>query len=337
MRICTTPKLKQGVGGPASFQRKLAAGLARRGIEVTYDLDDLPFDSLLVINSTRTIPKLWWLKKQGVHIVQRLGAINFMHRYFSVGIQRYILAEIRNLMMSFTRSFIAAHIVYQSKFVRDWWERTYGIPKKPANIIYNGVDLTKFTPEGARYQSKADICIISVEGTQGADPFNTAIKLGLSLERMGLKVELLMFGTPLNNFQHQIGQYSFINFMGSFPNSSLPYFYRGATLYVFTDIFTGACPNSVIEALACGTPVLGYSAGILPEIIGNTLAGRCVKSNGDPFRGESPGNFQELAEAAIEIAENNNSFRAAARRLAEDRYGLDKMADEYIRVLFTGK
>lgn len=331
-RICIVPGKLQGIGGPASFQRKLATGLAQRGTGVTYDLDDLPFDSVLVINGTQELGRLWRLKRRGVRIVQRLGGINWLHRYLRVGLHGYMLAEARNVIMSLIRARIADHIVYQSYFVKDWWNRRCGDAGKPCSIIYNGVDLAQFNSEGPRYQSEADICIISVEGTQGADPFDIAIQLGLGLERRGKKVELLILGKPWNNAQSRFAQYPFVRFMGQVPNSQLPYYYRSAMFYLSTDILTAACPNSVLEALACGTPVLGYKAGVLPELLEES-AGRCVDVQGDPWKGEAPGNVEGLVSAAFELSENANEFRRAARRLAEQRYCLAKMVDSYVRVL----
>ena len=56
-RICVFPKfLVQG--GPASFQAKFKKGMAERGIEVTYDLDDHPYDVVLVSGGLRSPGKL---------------------------------------------------------------------------------------------------------------------------------------------------------------------------------------------------------------------------------------------------------------------------------------
>jgi glycosyltransferase involved in cell wall biosynthesis len=331
-RICIVAGKLQGIGGPASFQRKLTMGLEQRGIEVTYDLDDEPCDAVLIINGTRHITRLWRCKRKGIRIVLRLGAINWLHRYLKVGLRGYLMAEIRNLNMRLIRSFITDHTVYQSRFVKELWERRYGVLGKPSAIIYNGVDLVQFNPEGPRYQSHADVCIISVEGSQGADPFDIAIQLGLGLEERGKKVELLIFGKPLNNARSRFAQYPLAKFMGVVPNSELPYFYRGATFYVSTDILTAACPNSVIEALACGTPVLGYRASVLPEML-DGLAGRCVETQGDPWKGEPPGNDEGMVNAALELIDRENDFRYNARKLAEERYGLEKMVDMYVEVL----
>ena len=50
------------------------------------------------------------------------------------------------------------------------------------------------------------------------------------------------------------------------------------------------------------------------------------------LRGEAPGNIVGLVDAALEVHENNAPFREGARRLAEERYGLDRMVDQYMEV-----
>ncbi len=331
-RICIVPGNIRGIGGPASFQRNLSTGLAQRGIAVTYDLNDEPYDAVLVINSTRQLPKLWRCKKRGIRIVQRLGSINRLQRYLPVGLQGRFLAEIRNLMMSWVRSSITDHIVYQSHFVKDRWEAGYGIAKVPSTVIYNGVDLGRFHPEGSRYQSGKELCIISVEGTQGADPFDIAIHLGLGLEKKGVRTELLIFGEQWKDGQVQADRYPFVSLRGVALHSELPHFYRGSALYISTDILTAGCPNSVLEALACGTPVLAYKVGVLPELL-NETSGRCVDYQGDPWKGEPPRNREGLMDAALELLAEQERFRRGARRLAEERYELEQMVNDYIGAL----
>jgi glycosyltransferase involved in cell wall biosynthesis len=126
--------------------------------------------------------------------------------------------------------------------------------------------------------------------------------------------------------------YPFVKFMGVTPNQDLPFYYRGASFYILTDIIA-ACPNSVIESLACGVPVIGYDTSVLPEML-TSQAGRCVPATGDPWRGEPPGNIDGLVHSALEIYAHNDDFRMGARNLAEERYGLERMVDQYISVLF---
>lgn len=331
LRVCI-PTSPAHVGGPTSFYRKLVSELAKRGVEVTNNLDDWPYQVILLINGTRRINKVLYYKKRGARVVQRLGGLNWLHRRLPVTWREYLLAEVRNINMWIIRKFLADHIVYQSRFVKDWWNSRYGVAKAPSKIIYNGVDLALFSPDGPAYDCEDDVCIISVEGAQGVDKFDTAVKLAYGLRRLGMRVRLLMFGHPWKNAQERYSRHSFVVFKGVVPNADLPYFYRGADVYVATDIIA-ACPNSVIEALACGTPVIGYKAGALPELVDES-AGRCVEYLGNPWNLEPPNNEEALVRATLEILEAKSRFRRSARELAERRFGQEHMGIAYYHVLF---
>jgi glycosyltransferase involved in cell wall biosynthesis len=72
---------------------------------------------------------------------------------------------------------------------------------------------------------------------------------------------------------------------------------------------------SVIEAMACGTPVIAYRRGSMPELIEDGVTGFLVDSVED-------------AVAAIERV--GEIDRAACRRAVEARFSVDRMADEYL-------
>jgi glycosyltransferase involved in cell wall biosynthesis len=72
---------------------------------------------------------------------------------------------------------------------------------------------------------------------------------------------------------------------------------------------------SVVEALACGTPVIAMRRGSMPELIDDGETGFLVGSLDD-------------AIAAVARVESVN--RAACRRAAETRFSVDRMADEYL-------
>ena len=62
-------------------------------------------------------------RRRGVRIVQRLDGINWIHRRRRTGPRHFLRAEYGNLILSFIRSRVATHILYQSEFTRRWWNR----------------------------------------------------------------------------------------------------------------------------------------------------------------------------------------------------------------------
>jgi glycosyltransferase involved in cell wall biosynthesis len=91
------------------------------------------------------------------------------------------------------------------------------------------------------------------------------------------------------------------------------------------------CPNSVIEALACGLPVIGFDTGSLSELVQGE-AGRLAVYGADEWKMEPP-DIPALAAAATQVLQDQQNFRKAAREQAEAKFALDKMVDEYLNVL----
>jgi glycosyltransferase involved in cell wall biosynthesis len=93
------------------------------------------------------------------------------------------------------------------------------------------------------------------------------------------------------------------------------------------------CPNSVIEALACGLPVASFDTGSLSELV-QAGAGRLVPYGADPWRLQLA-DIPALAEAATEVLQDQDRFRKSAREKAESAFDVEKMVDEYLKVLLA--
>jgi len=101
--------------------------------------------------------------------------------------------------------------------------------------------------------------------------------------------------------------------------------------FLFSADVNAACPNAVIEALACGLPVIGYDTGALPELLING-AGRIAAYGGDPWKLEKP-DLYALLDAAQEVLKNQEAFNLAARKRAERAFDINTIASSYLQVL----
>jgi glycosyltransferase involved in cell wall biosynthesis len=92
-----------------------------------------------------------------------------------------------------------------------------------------------------------------------------------------------------------------------------------------------ACPNSVIEALACGLPVVSFNTGALGELVTGD-AGRLAEYGADSWNVDPP-DLDGLADAARQVLADQPRFRAGARARALDGLGVEAMADGYLAVM----
>ena len=335
--ICLTPRVS-GVGGMVSFRKKLTAGLESRGVRVTNDLEDETYDAVLVIGGTRQLAGLWRAKRHGVPIVQRLNGMNWMHRRLKIGLRHYMFAEYGNLVLNLIRSRLATHIVYQSIFARDWWERVQGPAPVPNRVIYNSVDLNIYHPDGPHQHPGDRYRLLLVEGSLGGG-YEMGLKYAIRLTQLlitnhQIPLELMVVGKVSSEIQAlSDDQAQFpINWVGQVPQESIPEIDRSAHLLYSADL-NAACPNSVIEALACGLPVIAFETGALPELV-TSEAGRIVPYGGDPWRLDPP-NIPGLAQAAADLLPAIKTYRPAARALAAEKFGLDEMVEGYLKVLYA--
>jgi glycosyltransferase involved in cell wall biosynthesis len=101
-------------------------------------------------------------------------------------------------------------------------------------------------------------------------------------------------------------------------------FYNNADVLLLTSDYEGT-PNVVLEAMACGLPVVATRVGGIAEIVQEGVTGLLAQ----------PGSTEELVEALLKIAGNENmrnQFGANARAYTEDHYSPERLADHLRRL-----
>ncbi|MCD8304965.1 MAG: glycosyltransferase [Prevotellaceae bacterium] len=96
--------------------------------------------------------------------------------------------------------------------------------------------------------------------------------------------------------------------------------YRAADLFITPALFDNL-PNTIVEAMACGTPCVGFRTGGIPEMIDH-LANGYVANYKDS---------QDLADG-VEFVLNTPGLGDAASHYAQYVYDQDRVARKYIEV-----
>jgi glycosyltransferase involved in cell wall biosynthesis len=333
-RICIVPRV-EGSGGVTSFRLKFEDGLRDRGVDVTYNLSQ-EADVILVLAGTRNLFSLWRARRRGMRIVQRLDGLNWVHRVRWAGLRYIIRAIYGNANLSFIRKRLVDHVIYQSQFVKHWWEDWYRPGRVPSSVILNGVDLNRYTPHGLHERPSGHYRLLVVEGSL-AGGLNYGLFNAASLAEAVSKkfrVELMIVGRVDGRTKNRLKyQNAFrVQFMDTVPREHIPWLMRSSHL-LFSAEVNPPCPNSVIEALACGLPVVSFDTGSLSELVQGD-AGRLVPYGANPWKLQQP-DIPALAESATEVLQDQDRFRKSARVKAEDTLDVQKMVDEYLKILLS--
>lgn len=105
--------------------------------------------------------------------------------------------------------------------------------------------------------------------------------------------------------------------------SQLARAYGVADLFVIPSLEDNL-PNTVMEALACGTPVAGFATGGIPEMVGHLQEGYIAPQH------DSAELARGIARMAQETAATPGKMRSAARHKVEQHYANPVVATRYL-------
>lgn len=106
-----------------------------------------------------------------------------------------------------------------------------------------------------------------------------------------------------------------VEFVGEIGEDQKPDFLGNATALLFPIDWPEPFGLVMIEAMACGTPVIGFSCGSVPEVLEEGISGFIVK---------------DLDEAVEAVGRIGTVGRAGVRSAFERRFSAERMAADYL-------
>ena len=201
-------------------------------------------------------------------------------------------------------------------------------------VIPNGVDLDTFSP-GDRTVARAavgladDESVLLAIGSAALDnPFKDFATVRAAAARAaglaGRELTLVVVGATAGEERHNGLRLRTVPFVQD--TTTMAQWYRAADLYVHAaraDTF----PTAVLEALACGTPVVATAVGGIPEQV------RAVPHDHATGALTPAGNAAGMA-AAIAALVGDRALRARlgarAARTARERFGAERQCSDYL-------
>lgn len=201
---------------------------------------------------------------------------------------------------------------------------------KRLKIIPMGVDLNIFKPKfkcADGVYSKKRPTILTVGRLDKKKGMNYLIDAMPEIIRKFPKAKLVIVGDgpEKNNITMLIKKLNLdknVDLIGAVQNKNLPSFYQKADLFVLPSLNEGL-GVVLLEAMACGTPVIGSNVGGITDIIING-------ENGFLTISENP---QNLAEKIITVLSNNDlqkKFSENGFRTIKEKFSWDVITDEFL-------
>jgi len=221
---------------------------------------------------------------------------------------------------------VATHVVYQGEFCKQAADEFLGPPAGSWEILHNAVDTTGFTP-AARAPDGGPLLLLAGDQSQ-------AYRLETALQTLALLPEarLLVTGSVVGGEQliDELGLADRVELAGRYTQRDAPALYRRAHVLLHPKV-RDPCPNVVLEALACGLPVVHSASGGVPELVGD---GGIGVSSETTWERDVPPAPAELADAVQTVLGSLDSFRERARARAVERFDLAPWVERH-RALFA--
>ncbi|MBI2102580.1 glycosyltransferase family 4 protein [Candidatus Woesearchaeota archaeon] len=157
-----------------------------------------------------------------------------------------------------------SHSIIQKKYKHQW------------NVVYNGVDINLFKPKKIEEDQKSRKLNLLFIGRIIKEKGLPYLLEGMSKLSDIATLDLIGDG-PL--IEHYRQKYPSVNFLGRARNSDLPEMIAERDVVILPSLTKSSesFPNVLLEAMACGKPVIGTRVWGIPEIIDDTVNGFLVK------------------------------------------------------------
>jgi len=212
----------------------------------------------------------------------------------------------------------ASHIITHSRSTADEVIRRFGVPRRKVSTTYPGLDplFEKEAMTPSRPDSGGPILYIGTNTPR--KNLRLLLRAFAILVRQGVKNDLALRVNFGNGGEEAFAKAAAemrvprhrIELMPSVGRGELVNTYRSAAVLAFPSLYEGfGLP--LLEAMACGLPVVALNRSAMPEVIGD--AGVLVGEN-------SPGAFAEGIVEAIRLSSENGKETAARAKARAARF-----------------
>jgi glycosyltransferase involved in cell wall biosynthesis len=245
------------------------------------------------------------------------------------GLDNFFLKPLLVPIFKYTDKFIAVSDEIMNRLLKE------GYSKKMIIKIPNGVDAERFSPplESRRKQLRnkfgfpeENVFLYSGRIVRGKG-LESLMRAMVDVVKINDKILLVLIGSgdldkSLKDMVCELGLEKHVKFKGLIEN--VDEYLDASDIFIFPS-FSEGMPNSLLEAMACGLPVIASKIGGVVDVVEDGKSGILFEA----------GDVSGLASAMVRLL-NDNELRfklgAEARKRIVENFSIDKIADEYINL-----
>lgn len=206
----------------------------------------------------------------------------------------------------------ADRVVVTTKAMLDSASKQYGIDMKKGRVIPNYVEIDRFRPKTTSHYGTTRIGFVGRLAMEKNLPalLQAVATLDVELLLVGhgpLRVELERMAAP---------ETAKITFVGSLPNLKLPSFLNSCDLFILPSLYEGH-PKVLLEAMACGLPVIGTRVPGIQELIHDGETGLLCETDAE--------SIQAAVQRTLADPDLRRRLGINARKYAEENFSLQRI------------
>lgn len=219
------------------------------------------------------------------------------------------------------------HVICPSRWLADCVRSSSAMAACDVSVIPNGLDLTRFRPGDRRLSRErlgipASARLIAFGAMNSTDDprkgFHHLMRALADVDRTIGEVRLLVYG---GQFEARSTGTLTVHSVGHVDDEAMMVDILNAADVFVAPSEQDNLPNTIVEALACGCPVVAFDIGGMPDLVVPGLTGMLAT----PFDARHLATCIDKVLRASEV-----EFRVAARHHAETHYSLDRVTAQHL-------
>lgn len=220
----------------------------------------------------------------------------------------------------------ADYVFWQSNFCKLSANKFLGKRIGQGEVLYNAVDTNFFKPTNKKNKNFNFLITGNIDKNLNYRVIAAIYALNEVVKR-GYKFNLLIAGKIdkitlilIKKVINDLGLKNFVKYIGKYNQNNAPKIYQTSHVYVMLK-YKDPCPNTVIEAMSCGMPILFSMSGGIPELV-DKKCGLGLKVKDSWKEKKIVPKYNDIANGMIEIYKNYKFMSKNARKRAVEKFDI---------------